>query len=132
MRDLPFAFRGKYLSRQRHFYHLKVIFFEIERYTVPQKAFFSKYKRQIPHTKITKFLPLDFRGNLCNSVYGKSLDKTFWAKIRLDQWHFCSSFRDREENVSFFCFQLFSFQSLYLCSRQMLENIVKLARKMVS
>ena len=34
----------------------------------PQKVFCFKFNRQIPYTKITKFLPLDFRGNLCNSV----------------------------------------------------------------
>ena len=81
MRDLPFAFRGKFLSKQRHFYHLKVIFFKIERYIVPQEAFFSKYKRQIPHTKITKFLPLDFGGNLCNSApfIKRELQRT-WEK----------------------------------------------------
>ena len=33
-----------------------------------QKAFASKIKRQIPYTKVTKFLPLNSRGNLCNSV----------------------------------------------------------------
>ena len=33
-----------------------------------QKAFTSKIKRRIPYTKVTKFLPLDSRGNLCNSV----------------------------------------------------------------
>ena len=32
-----------------------------------QKAFASKIKRQIPYTKVTKFLPLNSRGNLCNS-----------------------------------------------------------------
>ena len=34
-----------------------------------QKAFASKIKRQIPYTKVTKFLPLNSRGNLCNSVF---------------------------------------------------------------
>ena len=34
-----------------------------------QKAFASKIKRQIPYTKVTKFLPLNSRGNLCNSDY---------------------------------------------------------------
>ena len=33
-----------------------------------QKAFASKIKRQIPYTKVTKFLPLNSRGNLCNSA----------------------------------------------------------------
>ena len=33
-----------------------------------REEFASKSKREIPHTKITKFLPLDFRGNLLYSV----------------------------------------------------------------
>ena len=33
-----------------------------------QKVFASKIKRQIPYTKVTKFLPLNSRGNLCNSA----------------------------------------------------------------
>ena len=37
-----------------------------------QKAFTSKIKRQIPYTKVTKFLPLDSRGNLFNSADAKS------------------------------------------------------------
>ena len=34
-----------------------------------QKAFASKIKRQIPYTKVTKFLPLNSRGILHNSVF---------------------------------------------------------------
>ena len=42
-----------------------------------QKAFASKIKRQIPYTKVTKFLPLNSRGNLCNSVWLKSITLFF-------------------------------------------------------
>ena len=37
-----------------------------------RKAFCSKINRQIPHTKVTKFLPLDSRGNPFNSAYSKA------------------------------------------------------------
>ena len=40
-----------------------------------QKAFCSKFNRQIPHTKVTKFLPLDSRGNPFNSVWTRSVGR---------------------------------------------------------
>ena len=53
-----------------------------------QKAFASKIKRQIPYTKVTKFLPLDSRGNLYNSIYAYSTDLNiawFWIGSKITQ-----------------------------------------------
>ena len=57
MRDLPLTFREKCLLRYNLPFNFKENYLQMVKMPLPREEFASKSKRQIPHTKITKFLP---------------------------------------------------------------------------
>ena len=68
MRYLSLTFREKCLLRYNLPFNFRENYLQMVKLPLPREEFASKSERQIPHTKITKFLPLDFRGNLFYSA----------------------------------------------------------------